>query len=631
MRFSVTAAGSTVLFLDYAAVPDAGSTPAAYRTIRLSGLTTTITFGQVVTVSYTDPTTGDDTAAVIQDLAGNDMASFTTGAGGVPAVVNTVPAPTLPTLVPTTWSLVPSGLGDGDSFRLLFITTSSTTASSSDITTYNTFVQDLVANNGHTDIRAHSATFRMLGSTEAVDARDNTGTTGTGVRIYWLNGAKAADDYADFYDGDWDEEAAAASETGALRTIASGLKIWTGSAHDGTEGMNSGGTESRALGNSGNDWVMQGSPNDSGSGNGPIQSNTEGRTTNRAVYGLSGVFTVDASLDNNAPEFPAGSTTREVAENSPAGTHVGDPVSATDADGDTLTYSLLDDSVFEIVASSGQLRTKAGVTYDYETQPVYGGAVTAHDGRGAATTVAVTINLLNVDEPPSAPAAPTVSAVAGSTTSLSVRWTAPDNDGKPDISSYDLQYRQGTTGSFGDGPQDETGTTATISGLAAGTAYQVQVRATNDEGDGGWSTAGSGATNASDPAVNQPPTVEVSADPTTVDGGGVVKIDGTATDPDGDDQALTFLWTASPDVGSFDNNTVLKVSYDAPRGAGVGADRHADRDGDGPGGRQRHGQRGGHGAGPAGGDPGGRPGRADGAVQQHERRGLDQQHQLGER
>ena len=25
--------------------------------------------------------------------------------------------------------------------------------------------------------------------------------------IYWLNGTKAADDYEDFYDGDWDDEA----------------------------------------------------------------------------------------------------------------------------------------------------------------------------------------------------------------------------------------------------------------------------------------------------------------------------------------------------------------------------------------------------------------------------------------
>ena len=160
------------------------------------------------------------------------------------------------TPVPTTWSLVPSGLGVGDSFRLLFISTSDRDASSSDIAVYNTFVQNLVDTNGHDDIKAHSATFRMLGSTEAVDARDNTGTTGTGVPIYWLNGAKVVDDYADFYDGGWDEEATGRRETGASVSIGTDWKIWTGSAEDGTEAFHASLGTSRALGNAGNHWVV---------------------------------------------------------------------------------------------------------------------------------------------------------------------------------------------------------------------------------------------------------------------------------------------------------------------------------------------------------------------------------------
>ena len=47
----------------------------------------TIKQGQTVVVSYTDPTAGDDTVA-LQDIAGNDVASFTTGMSGVPAVTN---------------------------------------------------------------------------------------------------------------------------------------------------------------------------------------------------------------------------------------------------------------------------------------------------------------------------------------------------------------------------------------------------------------------------------------------------------------------------------------------------------------------------------------------------------------
>ena len=111
--------------------------------------------------------------------------------------------------------------------------------------------------------------------------------------------------------------------------------------------------------------------------------------------------------------------------------------------------------------------------------------VTATGGTGAralSTDQAITVTVYDVDEPPSAPAAPTVSAVDGSSDSLSVTWIAPGNSGKPDISSYDLQYRKDITGNFTDGPQDVNDTTTIIGGLDADSLYQVQVRATNDEG-----------------------------------------------------------------------------------------------------------------------------------------------------
>ena len=80
-------------------------------------------------------------------------------------------------------------------------------ATSSDIGDYNTFVQNQRGGGAHADPEPYSSQFRVVGSTAAVDARDNTGTTGTGVPIYWLNGAKVANNYADFYDGSWSNEA----------------------------------------------------------------------------------------------------------------------------------------------------------------------------------------------------------------------------------------------------------------------------------------------------------------------------------------------------------------------------------------------------------------------------------------
>ena len=63
---------------------------------------------------------------------------------------------------------------------------------------------------------------------------------------------------------------------------------------------------------------------------------------------------------------------RDLAENTPGDRNVGAAVRATDADGDRLTYSLAgtDASSFDIVTSSGQIRT-IDVTYDHEARSSY--------------------------------------------------------------------------------------------------------------------------------------------------------------------------------------------------------------------------------------------------------------------
>ena len=123
----------------------------------------------------------------------------------------------LPTEVPSNWSLAPSGLAAGEPFRLLFVSSGTRDATSTDIGDYNTFVQNAAAA-GHTDIQAYSAGFRAVASTADVDASVNTKTLYTdddkGPPIYWLGGAKLADDYEDLYDGKWDEEETGRDEAG---------------------------------------------------------------------------------------------------------------------------------------------------------------------------------------------------------------------------------------------------------------------------------------------------------------------------------------------------------------------------------------------------------------------------------
>ena len=91
--------------------------------------------------------------------------------------------------------------------------------------------------------------------------------------------------------------------------------------------------------------------------------------------------------------------TREVAENTPAGTNIGAPVVASDPD--VLTYSL-DDGIpaaaFDITRATGQLMTKAAL--DHETGPTYIVTVMATDPFGAEVTSQVTITVTDVNEDP---------------------------------------------------------------------------------------------------------------------------------------------------------------------------------------------------------------------------------------
>ena len=136
--------------------------------------------------------------------------------------------------VPITWPLKPSAIGRGDSFRLLFITSGTLAPGSrEDIGFYNQYVRTY-AGFGHLSFRRYTNKFRVLGSTATVDARDNTGTTGTGVPIYWVNGHKVADNYADFYDGSWDSFIAR-NEDGELIYRLQNVHVWTGSTSDGRE------------------------------------------------------------------------------------------------------------------------------------------------------------------------------------------------------------------------------------------------------------------------------------------------------------------------------------------------------------------------------------------------------------
>ena len=222
--------------------------------------------------------------------------------------------------------------------------------------------------------------------------------------------------------------------------------------------------------------------------------------------------TINITDVDETPRFPSDTTTRSIAENSAAGTNVGSAVTATDAENETLYYSLTgtDASKFEIGLNTGQITVKSGASLDYESG-VTSYSVTANvsdrndeSGNNNTTTddtIAVTINVTDVNEPPPKMAAPTVTKHSTTPkTKLDAAWTALSTSsmaGKPAVSDYDVRYRlHGATGakSWTDASFTGLGLSTTLSGLTSHKSYEVQVRAVNAEGNGPWSDSGSAIT-----------------------------------------------------------------------------------------------------------------------------------------
>ena len=283
---------------------------------------------------------------------------------------------------------------------------------------------------------------------------------------------------------------------------------------------------------------------------------------------------------NNAPVFSPTTATREVAENSAVGTSVGAVVTATDADNDTLTYSLegTDAASFEIDSGTGQIKTKSGVTYNFEAaQNTYEMTVKADDGNGGTDTIEVNIVLLDADEKSAKPDKPMLAKVTGSSTSLTATWTKPGLDGGPDITGYAVEYREGTTGTWTAFAHTGSGLTTTITGLTADTSYQVQVRAKNGETDSDWSDPSDAVrTNAVDIPI--PPGLEVTLhlsdeDGSVLENAGWVTV--TATASPASPVPFTVTVSADPvapateDDFRLSSNRVLSFAANATESTGT--------------------------------------------------------------
>ncbi len=238
-----------------------------------------------------------------------------------------------------------------------------------------------------------------------------------------------------------------------------------------------------------------------GPGTNPIQD-----AAGNAAEGLSGEqVTNNTEAPNTAPEITSPGSF-DVIENQARVTWL----TATDADeGDEVTGWAItggaDRGRFAVVADTGELSFRANPDFEapsdvLSTSPPsdardneYIVVVRATTGAGDRDLMAeqpIRVRVADEDEPPGKPEPTTFSEEMRD--NLTVRWTEPENIG-PDITNYDVRYQEGG-GGFTDAQHEGTGLTATLTGLSTGTAYQVQVRASNEKGMSDWSEPGEGRT-----------------------------------------------------------------------------------------------------------------------------------------
>ena len=288
--------------------------------------------------------------------------------------------------------------------------------------------------------------------------------------------------------------------------------------------------------------------------------------------------TAQITTNNAEPAFSAMTATRTLPENSAPETAVGAPVSAMDSDTndmrnprDTLTYSLsgTDAGSFTFDSTTGQIKTRAGVTYNFEaTKNSYSVTVNVRDSKDAAgnpdiaidDSVDVTISLTNVNEAPTIPATnPTTANFAEitATTTAVATFTASDVDASTtftwsvesadDGGKFDINPSTGAL-TFKTSPNFE------MPVQAGGTdnLYNVTVKVT-DNGSPARSATHSIAITVTN--VNEPPTIasgpsSLSTDENTP----TTELIATyvASDVDGDDNPGNLRWTLEGvDAGDF--------------------------------------------------------------------------------
>ena len=420
--------------LDATTLPNAPINSGASVTIRLDeGLT-------VITI-------------VVTATADDDVAYSTTYTVGVTRLL--LPPPPLERHLFVGSPLAPPGLTIGEQFRLLFVGGISD-FTNDNIGHYNGRVIGAAAD-GHANIRTFADDFRVLISSNEVDARGNTDTRSGDVPIYWLGGDKVADDYDDFYNGSWDSRTAR-DPLGNFVTV-DGLTILTGSLETGV------GQPNTRIGD--NDGSVRIGRLDRGDGD-EIDSEVTSDNSERPLYGLSPMFTLLAPgpqppvVQYSIPDQSGAIARAEFSYTFPAN-------SFYDINMDELTYSVAAPAWLTIDPVSSRTVRGTPPSAAVAQSPI-SVTVVASDGNPTTADVSDTF-LLTVN--PSDPAPPAnVRAVVGDG-SITVSWDPLLEDGGILVTRFEAQVTRRfdndtSTCMIADDPR---ATSCTITNLENGVEY----------------------------------------------------------------------------------------------------------------------------------------------------------------
>ena len=289
-------------------------------------------------------------------------------------------------------------------------------------------------------------------------------------------------------------------------------------------------------------------------------------------------ITVTVTVTNvfEAPRFndeiPDGGSniTRSVPENTAADQDIGLPVSATDDEGDTLTYELsgTDATSFNFDTATGQIKTKDEL--DHEYRDTYYVTVSVYDGKAddgstedtpvVDTYIYVTIEVEDVNEKPTFDATPPVeyqiaeNTAAGTAIDAALTATDPDNGGSDpnkDTLTYTLDSDSAATFEI-----DTSGQIKTLAALDHETeeTYNVTVSVRDSRDDAGNpDTADDATIEVTITVTDEDDPGTISLSPTQPSAGN--EVTATLEDDDGIKAGVDVTWTWEKSSDPTDTNS----------------------------------------------------------------------------